>query len=464
MFRFRLFGGGTRKLPVSERLRSLIGVSKSQLARNTFWLSMNSIINMAISVVVVAITARYFGPEAFGRFNYALSVVLLFTAISTLGLETLTVRSLVSGEHRHADVLGTSLALRLVGGIILTGISVATATALEPGDPGLRLLTLLLSMMMVFKSFDVIDYWFQSRLMAKTSSIIRIASYSMSACLKLLLVAEHGNIYQYSGIYAIDALIVAFGFIVAYSRQNKGRSRWRFDKGYAKYILSRSWYVMLSGLMGTLYMRVDQVMLGYMVGDKSVLGVYASAVTMSGLWYFVPLAAISSANPRIMREKVVDSVAYETHVQDLYTAVAWMGIAFSLTIAAFADLIVVTLYGSAFREAAGMLRISVFAGVFALLGSAGATWLISEGLQRYSLVNTGGGALINVVMNLYLIPSMGAYGAAFSTLVAQAAAVLMIPTLFKKTRVSTMMMLRAFDVRRAWDLGRRVLRRAGAAG
>ena len=53
MFRFRLFAGGTRKLPVSERLRSLIGVSKSQLARNTFWLSMNSIINMAISVVVV---------------------------------------------------------------------------------------------------------------------------------------------------------------------------------------------------------------------------------------------------------------------------------------------------------------------------------------------------------------------------------------------------------------------------
>jgi hypothetical protein len=80
MFRFRLFAGGTRKLPVSERLRSLIGVSKSQLARNTFWLSMNSIINMAISVVVVAITARYFGPEAFGRFNW------LFTKVSGSGV------------------------------------------------------------------------------------------------------------------------------------------------------------------------------------------------------------------------------------------------------------------------------------------------------------------------------------------------------------------------------------------
>lgn len=442
----------------------MMGASKFQLASNTFWLVINSVVNMAIGLVVVAIIARYFGPEVFGRFSYALSVVVLFTAISTLGLETLTVRSLVAGEHRHADVLGTSLALRLVGGAILTAVSVATMTALEPSDPGLRILTLLLSLMMVFKSIDVIEYWFQSRLMAKTTSIIRMASYSIAACLKLLLVAGHGDIYQYAAIYAIDALIVVFGFILAYSRLNKGSPGWKFDGVYAKYILSRSWYFMLSGLMGTLYMRVDQVMLGSMFDDKSVLGVYAAAVTISGMWYFVPAAVILSANPKILQEKAVDPVAYARHVQDLYTLVAWIGIAFSAAIAAGAGLIVVTLYGSAFQDAAGILRISVFAGVFALLGSARGSWLISEGLQRYSLVYSSGGALINVVLNLYLIPTMGGYGAALATLAAQAAAVLVIPSLFKKTRVSTMMMLRALDVRRAYDLGRRVLRQSAAGG
>ena len=58
--------------------------------KNFGWLVGNRVFTMLIGVVVIAFVARYFGPEKYGQFNYALAIVTLFTALSTLGLETLT--------------------------------------------------------------------------------------------------------------------------------------------------------------------------------------------------------------------------------------------------------------------------------------------------------------------------------------------------------------------------------------
>lgn len=418
----------------------------------------SSIVNMTVGLVVTAVAARYFGPESFGRFSYALSLVVLFTAFANLGLETLTVRSFLSGEYSQAEVLGTSLALRLLGGVLLTALSLTTVVLLEPGDRGLRVMVALFSLMMVFKSIDVIDYWFQSRQLARTASLIKISSYILVAALKVFVVFMHGNIYEYSALYVVDALMVGIGFFFAYRRLNGAAFLWKFHPAYAKHVLSRSWYLIVSGFMGTLYMRVDQVMLGSMSPDKGTVGIYAAAVTIAAMWFFVPAAVITSVNPSIMRSRVLDAVSYETRVQDLYVVIAWISLAFCLVVAVGADVIVAVVYGSAYAEAADVLRVGVFAGVFALLGSVRGTWLVCEELQRFSVVFNGGGAAINILLNLLLIPLYGAYGAAMATLAAQALAVMVLPLVFSDTRIATRMMLRGFSPRRALRLGLRVVR------
>lgn len=430
---------------------------RRDMAKNALWIVGSSVVNMALGLVVTAVTARYFGPAEFGRFNYALAIVVLFTAFSTLGLETLTVRSLVTGDQEQGVVLGTSLILRLIGGLVLTGISLGTVLVLEPDDRGVWVIVALLSLMMVFRAGDVVDYWFQSRLKARIGGVIRILSYAIASSLKVLLVVFGGTMYQFAAIYSLDALLVGIAFMIAFRHLNRGAPRWRWNLGYAKHILSRSWYVMLSGLMGTVYMRVDQVMLGTMLPDKTALGVFAAAVALSTMWYFIPLALISSVNPGIMRASKEDKTLYVRRVQDLYTMVAWMGVGFCLMFVVLADVIVWIIYGSAYAGAAGILRVSVVAGLFATLGSARASWLICEGLQKYSLVYSTGGAVINVLLNLALIPRMGGYGAAIATVSAQVASVLVIPMFFRDTRVSSHMMLRALDIRRAYQLGRRLL-------
>jgi O-antigen/teichoic acid export membrane protein len=80
------------------------------------------------------------------------------------------------------------------------------------------------------------------------------------------------------------------------------------------------------------------------------------------------------------------------------------------------------LYGTSYAESAPILAIHVWAGPFVFLGAALSRWLIAEDRLRFSLVRHGTGALVNVALNLILIPPLGGIGAAISTLVSYAVA------------------------------------------
>ncbi len=413
-----------------------------KIIKNSSWLVSEKIFTMIFGVLIIAIVARYFGPEKFGQFNYALAFVSLFTAISTLGLETLTVKSLIDKKYEEGTILCTSLILRLIGGGILTLLASIIIRVIEPHNETIHFLVLIMSMTMVLKAFDVIEYWIQAHQKAKISSIIRMCTYVLISTFKIILVIREGTIIQYAIIYSIDAAIIGFALIISYIKFREVNFTWKFNFQYTINILSQSWYLILSGLMITLYMRIDQVMLGSISTSKEV-GIYSAAVRIAEMWYFVPMAIITSFKPVIMSNKNMGKEKYLISIQLLYSIVAYLGILFGLLTVMFSNTIVSILYGSEFKEAASILTLSVWAGTFAMLGSARSIWLLNEGLQKYTLVYTVVGLLINVTLNVILIPKMGAYGAAIGTLVAQVTNILVL-FLFKKTKVSTIMILKSF--------------------
>ena len=436
-------------LKIKQKFIRLMGLIRSnevvnKTLKNSGWLVGDKVFTMLIGVVVIAFVARYLGPEKYGQFNYAMAFVALFTVLSTLGLDTLTVKSIIDKDYDEGTILCTSLFLRVFGGIVLTIIAVIIIRLIEPKDQNLHILVLIMSFTMVLKSMEVIEYWIEAYQRAKISSIIRMSAYVISAGLKLTLVFLKGNLVHYALIYMIDSIIIGTALIMAYFRNREIRTKWNFNFRYAKNILSQSWYLILSGLMVTLYIRIDQLMLGSMMPTKVELGVYSAAVQIAGMWYFVPMAIITSFTPVIMNKKKISENSYMKSVQLLYTIVAWIGIGFSVFILLFSKLIVNILYGAEFLKSASILSVSIWAGTFAMLGSARGAWLICEGLQRYSIAYISAGCISNIILNYLLIPISGGYGAAVATLVSQIIVAFIAPSFFKETRVSSIMMLKAF--------------------
>ena len=147
-----------------------------KVIENSGWLVGDKLFAMLIGVFVTAIIARYFGPENFGQYNYALSFVALFTAFSTLGLETLTVKSILDKDFDEGTVLCTSLVLRVIGGVFLTSVAFVSIRIIEPSDQNLHILVLIMSLAMVIKALEVIEYWIQAYQKSQISSIIRMGA------------------------------------------------------------------------------------------------------------------------------------------------------------------------------------------------------------------------------------------------------------------------------------------------
>lgn len=412
--------------------------------QNFNWLVSNRVITLIIGMFVMAAIARYFGPVKYGMFNYAVAFNSFFVAISTLGFETLAVKAIIDKEYDENIVLFTSFSLRFFASVFLTVISMLFIRLIEPDDTSLQMLVFIMSLIMIIKSTDVIEYWTHAYQRAKISSLIQMAAYIFSAILKLLLVLFGGNLYHLALIYLIEALIIAVSYTIAYWKKKSSTTKLKFDKEFARSILSKSRYLIISSLMVTIYMKIDQVMLGTMLSDKAELGIYSASSQIATMWYFIPIAIITSFKPIILKNKNRNEEEYKLSIQKLYRLIGWISTGFAIFVFLFSDLIINILYGPEYAGASKILTVSIWAGVFAMLGNVTAVWLVCENLHRYKIVFVLSGAIINVGFNMIAIPQWGAIGAAVVTLFSQILANFITPLIFKDVRYSSIMMLKSF--------------------
>ena len=193
---------------------------------------------------------------------------------------------------------------------------------------------------------------------------------------------------------------------------------WTFDKNTAKSLLKESWPLILSGLVISLYMKVDQIMIMNMLGSIDV-GEYAAAVRLSEIWYFIPVVISASLFPAILNSREISNKLYYSRIQKLYDLMVCLAFVISISMTFMADWIVNILYGQEYNQTNGVLIIHIWSAVFVFLGVASSKWFIAEGLQLLSFYRTLCGALLNICLNLFLIPLYGIYGAAIATLASQ---------------------------------------------
>lgn len=415
--------------------------------KNSTWLIVEKILTMMFGVFVSAIVARHFGPSNFGIFNFALSFVTLFTILSTLGLDTLSVKAIIEQKFDEGTILCTSFLLRFLGGVLLVLASTILIKIISPNESNLHLLVFILSFSLLFRSLEVIEYWIQAHQQAKVSSTIRIVVYFVIMILKIIMVLNDGNLIHFALINTAYALLVGIGLILIYFKLKQEKIVWKISLNYAKSILAQSWYLILSGIMITLYMQMDKIMLGTMLSSKSEVGVYSAAIHIASLWFFVPTAIITSLRPVIMKFKLNNKSSYKKSMIILYAIIIWISIGFALVTSLFSEFFVLLLYGADFKNAIYILSITVWSGIFAMIGMSSSIWLVSEGLQKFNVIFVSSGAFFNLLLNWFLIPLYGGIGAAITTLLTQVIAIVLMPILFKETRALSIMMIKGLFFR-----------------
>ena len=182
-----------------------------------------------------------------------------------------------------------------------------------------------------------------------------------------------------------------------------------------------------------IYLRIDQIMIKEILGEYEV-GIYSAAKRISEAFYFVPMLICASLFPAILNAKKQSEELYKKRLQALYTFMVWTAIAIALSITFLADWIVALLFGRAYIDAAQVLIIHVWASIFVFLIVASGKWLIIENLQKLSFWRAFSGSVLNILLNVILIPNYGVNGAAVATLISYSFAGLLFDYLNIQTR------------------------------
>lgn len=408
---------------------------------NSGWLLFDKLIRMVLGLLVGAWVARYLGPAQYGELAYVLAYIAFFQAVANLGMDGIIVRDIARNPSVAEQILGTTFALRLVAGTGCWLVAIGSMAWLNGWQDRSVTLTALAGGSLAFQATDTIDLWFQSQSQSRLTVVAKLVAYLLSSGAKITLILIHAPLVAFGAVMALDALTAAMGLAIAYRRYPTA-GRWRQMAGQGKTLLQESWPFILSGVSIMVYMRIDQIMLKGMLGDKS-LGIYAAALPLSSIWQFIPVTLATSFAPYIAQRKAESEQRYMTALSNVFRLFSGLALLTCIPTALLATFIVQQLYGTAYSETATVLAIHVFTNLFISLGAAQGLWLVNEGKSWLSLYKTVIGAAICIIGNWVLIPHFGVTGAAVVAVCAQAGSAVLsnwvlAPQIFKMQLLSTL--------------------------
>lgn len=418
---------------------------RNKTIKNAKWMVAEQLVQMGINVILGVLTARYLGPSNYGVINYTAAFVIFFSNVVTLGLEAVSIKEMVNNRDDDSTVVGTGIGLRLMAGTLSTGIIFVLLFVLKDGNPLVLKVGFLQSLVMIFKAFELIDYWFQSKLQSKYVAILKSVSYVFVAAYKFYILFAGKSVAWFAFSTSLDFLLIAVMIVIAYFA--KGGRRLRFSWNMAKRLVSQGYHFMISGLIITIYVQMDKIMLGQMMTEADV-GLYSAATVISNYWLLIPVAIINAVRPTIMEiKKEGNEELYIKRLKQLYAILIWVGIAVSTVISVSSKLILDILYDTVYLSASVALAVVIWYTTFSTLGTARGVWIVCENKNKYTGRLVFWGVILNFILNYLLIPIMGINGAALATLITQIFTSIITPLFYKETRINTKYIIDAFLLR-----------------
>lgn len=376
---------------------------------------------MGVGLFVGVWVARYLGPDRFGLLNYAAALVGMFGVIGGMGLQGIVVRDIVQTPSEAGETLGTAAVLQLMGGLVAYGLMLVTIFWLQPDEQLAKALVAILGLAVLFNAGEVATFWFQAQVESKYTVLVQNGVFALFVIVKVFLILQSAPLVAFAWASTAEAALVAVLMLLVLNLRGYKLQQMKVTLERSVALVKEGWPLILSSLAVMVYMKIDQVMLGQMVGEEAV-GVFSAAVRLSEVWYFIPLAIVASVFPAILEAKKQGEIFYYKKLQDLYDGLVGFAILVAIPMTFLSSWVVTTLFGDQYAAAGPVLAIHVWAAIFVFLGVASGQWFIAEKQQILSLQRTGLGAVVNVGLNLLLIPDFGPVGAATATVTSQATA------------------------------------------
>jgi O-antigen/teichoic acid export membrane protein len=387
-----------------------------KFASNAAWMIGGRLFKALLGFAIGVFVARYLGPGRFGVLNYAIGLAMLFSIFCSVGLDGIMVRELVNDKENHDNLLGSSMALRLLGTSVAIGLVIAFLL-LTKADCETWILTLICTVSFFFRAADSLRNLYEATVQAKVIVLVETVQTLLSSGLRIYFIAIKGDIFLFALCWLSEWIFIAIGLIVYYLKNTGSISKWNSSFSTVKHLFRESAPLLLSAMAVVVYQQIDKVMLKNMLiahGNEQV-GYYSAAVRIIPFVIIIPQMMAKALAPALMSSLKRDLTEYKLKAQLFMDMMVWIGVLLSVSLYFLANPIM-SLYGDEYAASVSLLKIMTAKGLFISMSAASAILIIGEGVQKCSVLRNLAGCILNIFLNYLWIPKWGATGSAWATI------------------------------------------------
>jgi len=382
--------------------------------RNMGWSFSGKVFSLLMSLFVGVLVARYLGPERYGVLNYAISFVTIFFFLASFGIDNILVRDLIKYREKNESILNTAFVIKIVGGI-LTILIATTASILVKNDFYTTILVFIYSLQLLFIPIIVTDAYFQSILKYKYSFAAQFISTLSVSILKLYLVYVGLGTGWFVLALVFEITVSTFVQINIFTKIGR-QIKFDFNYNLAKKMISDGWPFILNTAFILIYTKIDQVLVGKMIGTTS-LGIYSAGVKLAEMWYFIPATICGVLFPAIINAKIIHNDLYRARLKKIFLLIILLSFFIALFEFIFAKQLIYILFGQVYMGSVVILKIYTWAGIIVAIITIMQQYLIIENKTKIIMYSSLVGAATNVILNLLFIPPFGIIGSAWATVI-----------------------------------------------
>ncbi len=382
-----------------------------QLAGRTF--------NLVLGVVVTAVIARLLGERGFGEWSSVLVVAQIAAYLSDLGIAQVGVERAAAEPEREAHWIGATVALRALVSIPATLISIL-AVVLVAEDSEMLVAGVIVSTTILLSGPNTVSALLQLRLRNDLNVVVTTVLSVAWGIGAILVAILGGGLVALAVAFLLAELVATAVQLLLALRRGKlelfgSRELWR---PLARVGLPLA----IAGVLVLSYARIDQLLILEINGARDA-GLYAAVYRVLEQMGFFPLTVATTLLPIVSAAHPQDPLRVRRFFQAATDYLA-MGSFPALGFALVASTQAVTfLFGSDFADAAPALPILMGAFVLICFGYLSGNMVVVLKQQRRFMINAGAGLVINVGLNLILLPRYGFLAAAWVTLATELAVV-----------------------------------------
>ena len=385
-----------------------------KITKNIGVVFISQIITYLLGFFVVIYTARYLGANGFGIISLALSISAIFGVFVDMGLSTLMIREVARDKSLSNKYISNNAVMKVFLSFLTFGF-LALSVNIIGYNPLVNSIIYLITLSVIITSFSgILTSIFQSNEKMEYSSLANILSSVIMLSGTLIGIYYGFNITYFASIYVVTSILVFIYNLIVYLSKFS-LIKLEIDLTFWKSTIKEAWPFGIIFLSGMLYTYVDSIMLSILKGTEAV-GWYSAAYRLMYIALILPTAintAIFPVMSRLYSNSSRESLTllYERYFK--YMIMIGIPIGFATTL--LSKNLILFIYGSGYVESIIALQILVWAIVFTFVGASYIQLLQSTNRQlivtKISIVCL----VINIILNLILIPNYSYVGASIAT-------------------------------------------------